>query len=322
MRAPKAPKVVSLGEAMIRLTPPDHQRLLTTDKLEIHIGGAELNVAVALAQLDVPAAWVSKLPLNALGQRVCREAARFGVDTSAVLWHPNGKMGLYFYERGAGARAGTVFYDRAGSAINFLDCEELDWDFIGQAQIFHITGITPALSERARKLTENALKEAKKRGMTISFDVNYRSRLWNPEKCRQTLERLLPNADIVICTERDGRTVFGWMGTAEEMGQQFLLQFGVRAVTVTQGARGVTLVTSEGTLFESAIGTEVVDRLGAGDAFAAGLIFGILHKDLHLGVRYGLAMAALKHTIPGDWFIGSRQEVEELLTGEAGGVRR
>ncbi len=315
-------EVVTMGEAMIRLTPPDHQRLMTTPSLEVHIGGAELNVAVALAQLGVSVAWISKLPDNPLGRRVDAEARRLGVHTSRVLWLPGGKMGLYFYEKGVGIRAGTVLYDRADSAINSLSLDELDWDFIGRCRLFHTSGITPALSLSVRKLTVEVLRRVTERGLTVSFDVNYRSRLWEPLECRAALETILPLADLVVCTERDAGTVFGLFGSGEEIAQGLRRLSAAQAVIVTHGAKGVTAATEDGAFFEAAMVTDVVDRLGAGDAFCAGVIYGYLKGDLRLGVRFGLAMAALKHAIPGDWFIGTKEEVENLLKGEAGGVKR
>ncbi|MFA0743393.1 MAG: hypothetical protein LASZOEIN_000167 [Candidatus Fervidibacter sp.] len=314
-------QVVTLGEAMIRLTPVDHQRLEMTPLLEVHIGGAELNVAVALAQLGVPVAWVSKLPDNPLGRRIVREAQRFGVDTSRVVWTQEGRVGLYFYEKGAPPRPSVVVYDRRHSAINTLKVDELDWDFIGQAKVLHLTGITPALSDFCRHLVAGCIFRAKERRMFVSFDVNYRSRLWTPEQARATMLTLLKGVDLLICTKDDAAILFNLTADIETIARQLQASLRIPNVAVTHGDKAV-VATPQGTFSQSGYQIEEVDRLGAGDAFAAGLIYGLLQGDWELGLRYGLAMAAIKHTIPGDWFIGTKAEVEGIMQAQQRGVVR
>jgi len=314
-------QVVTLGEAMIRLTPIDHQRLETTPLLEVHIGGAELNVAVALAQLGVPVAWVSKLPDNPLGRRIVQEAQRFGVDTSRVVWTQDGRVGLYFYEKGASPRPSTVVYDRRHSAINTLKVDELDWDFIGQAKILHLTGITPALSDMCRHLVAGCILRAKERRMFVSFDVNYRSRLWTPEQARTTLLSLLRGVDLLICTKDDASNLFNLTVDIETIARQLQASLRIPNVAVTHGDKAV-VATPQGTFSQSGYTIEEVDRLGAGDAFAAGLLYGVLQGNWELGLRYGLAMAAIKHTIPGDWFIGTKAEIEAIMQVQQRGVVR
>ncbi len=305
-------QVVTIGEAMIRLTPPDYQRLETAPLLKVHIGGAELNVAVALAQLGVSVAWISKLPDNPLGRRIVQEARRFGVDTSRVVWMQEGRVGLYFYEKGSAPRPSLVVYDRRHSAINTLKVDELDWEFIGKAKILHLTGITPALSDVCRHLVAGCLFRAKERRLFVSFDVNYRSRLWTPEQARATLLTFLRGVDLLICTKEDAATLFNLTMDAETIARQLQATLRIPNVVVTHGDRAVA-VTPQGTFSQTGYPLVEVDRLGAGDAFAAGLLYGVLQNDWELGLRYGLAMAALKHTIPGDWFIGTKSEVETLL---------
>ncbi len=314
-------QVVTLGEAMIRLTPFDHQRLETANLLEVHIGGAELNLAVALAQLGVPSAWVSKLPDNPLGRRIVQEAQRFGVDTSRVVWTQDGRVGLYFYEKGSSPRPSNVVYDRRYSAINTLKVDELDWNFIGQAKILHLTGITPALSDMCRQLVAGCIFRAKERRMFVSFDVNYRSRLWSPEQSRATLISLFRGVDLLICTKDDAATLFNLTVDIETVARQLQASLRIPNVAVTHGDKAV-VVTPQGTFSQVGYSIEEVDRLGAGDAFAAGLIYGILQGNWELGLRYGLAMAAIKHTIPGDWFIGTKSEVEAVMQAQQRGVVR
>ena len=314
-------QVVTLGEAMIRLTPVDHQRLETTPLLEVHIGGAELNVAVALAQLGVPVAWVSKLPNNPLGRRIVQEAQRFGVDTSRVIWTQDGRIGLYFYEKGAPPRPSIVVYDRKNSAINTLKVDELDWEFIGQAKVLHLTGITPALSDFCRHLVTGCIIKAKEKGMFVSFDVNYRSRLWAPEQAKTVLLSLLRGVDLLICTKDDAATLFNLTSDIETIARQLQTSLRIPNVAVTYGERAV-IATPKGTFSQVGYQIDEIDRLGAGDAFAAGLLYGFLKGDWELGLKYGLAMAAIKHTIPGDWFIGTKAEVETLIQVQQRGVVR
>lgn len=314
-------QVVTLGEAMIRLTPVDHQRLETTTLLEVHIGGAELNAAVALAQIGIPVAWVSKLPDNPLGRKIVREAQKFGVDTSRVVWAQEGRVGIYFYEKGSSPRPSTVVYDRRHSAINTLKVDELDWDFIGQAKILHLTGITPALSDLCRHLVAGCIVKAKERRMFVSFDVNYRSRLWTPEQARTTLLSLLRGIDLLICTKDDAATLFNLTVDIETIARQLQASLRIPHVAVTHGDKAV-VATPQGTFSQSGYQIEEIDRLGAGDAFAAGLLFGVLQGNWELGLKYGLAMAAIKHTIPGDWFIGTKAEIEAVMQAQQRGVVR
>ncbi|MCS7192794.1 MAG: sugar kinase [Armatimonadetes bacterium] len=314
-------QVVTIGEGMIRLTTFNHQRLETASLLEVHIGGAELNVAVALAQLGVPVAWISKLPNNPLGLRIVQEAQRFGVDTSKVLWTQEGRVGLYFYEKGASPRPSNVVYDRRHSAINTLKVDELDWDFIGKAKILHLTGITPALSDLCKQLIAGCIFRAKERRMFVSFDVNYRSKLWTPEQARTNLLPLLRGVDLLICTKDDAAILFNLTVDIETIARQIQASLRIPNVAVTHGDKAV-VTTPQGTFSQAGYNIQEVDRLGAGDAFAAGLIYGILQGNWETGLRYGLAMAAIKHTIPGDWFIGTKSEIEAIIQAQQRGVVR
>jgi 2-dehydro-3-deoxygluconokinase len=250
-----------------------------------------------------------------------REAQRFGVDTSRVVWTQEGRVGLYFYEKGAPPRPSIVVYDRRHSAINTLKVDELDWDFIGQAKVLHLTGITPALSDFCRHLVAGCIFRAKERRMFVSFDVNYRSRLWTPEQARATLLTLLKGVDLLICTKDDAATLFNLTADIETIARQLQASLRIPNVAVTHGDKAV-VATPQGTFSQSGYQIEEVDRLGAGDAFAAGLIYGLLQGDWELGLRYGLAMAAIKHTIPGDWFIGTKAEVEGIMQAQQRGVVR
>ena len=203
-------KVVTLGEAMIRLSPPDSHRLEQASSFDAIVGGGELNVAVGVARLGLESAWVSKLPRNALGLMVRNKAREQGVDTSNIVWSDSGRVGLYFLEFGASPRASSVLYDRANSAISTLALGEVDWKkTLDGCQVFHVSGITPALSKSCAEATLEAVKAAKTSGAKVSFDVNYRKKLWTPEEASACLVPMMEFVDFLITTEEDTGVVFG-----------------------------------------------------------------------------------------------------------------
>lgn len=315
-------EVVTFGEAMIRLSPPNFQRLEQTQALDVRVGGGEYNVACNLRRLEVNSAWVSRLPRNPLGRMIANKAREHGVDTSGVVWAKEGRAGLYFVEFGAMPRPSEVMYDRAGSAMSLLEPGEIRWSeaFAG-AKIFHTSGITPALSDSCAAATEEALAEAKKAGCKVSYDLNYRARLWSQEKAREVQSKFMEKVDLLISTVEDAERVFGLGGTPEESAHKLQDRFGFSAVAITRrhektawtgGWASWTL--AEGSIIRSReYDVEVVDRVGSGDSFAAGLLFGYLQGDLEKGVAYGDAMAALKNTMPGDFSWATKQEVERLI---------
>ena len=201
--------LVTFGEAMVRLTPPDFQRLEQARSFDAYVGGGELNVAVAAARLGVASRWVSRLPDNALGRMIANRAREQGVDIH-IDWTSDDRAGLYFAELGAAPRASSVLYDRAQSAISRIAPGTIDWPAIfSGARWFHISGITPALSESAARVTAESMIAAKKAGLTVSYDLNYRGKLWTPEKARAVQEPLMEHVDVLITTEEDTRVVFG-----------------------------------------------------------------------------------------------------------------
>ena len=334
--------LVTFGEAMVRLTPPNFQRLEQATSFDAYVGGGELNVAVAAARLGAAARWVSRLPDNALGHMIANRAREQGVDLR-VDWTPADRAGLYFVELGAAPRASNVLYDRGGSAISKVDTDVIEWQsaFDG-ARWFHVSGITPALSDSAAKVTAEAMVAAKKGGLTVSYDLNYRGKLWSPEKARAVQEPLMEHVDVLITTEEDTRVVFG-IGEArdsyehlssepyDEVARALQKQFGFQAVAVTLRENPLVLLNSwsailvaEGELHRAPrYEVEVVDRIGAGDAFSGGLIVARLEgRSWEEAVRFATAASALKHSIPGDFCLVSRAEVQHLLRGASLRVSR
>jgi 2-dehydro-3-deoxygluconokinase len=318
--------VVTFGEAMVRLSPPNFQRLEQARKLDLNVGGAELNVAVGVTRFGLKSTWVSKLPKNGLGYLIRDRAQEFGVDCSHIVWSDKGRAGIYFVEFGASPRASSVLYDRANSAISMIQPAEVDWPKVfSGSKHFHLSGITPALSASSAEATAEALKAAKKAGCTVSYDLNYRKKLWVPADAKRIQEPMMANVDILITTEEDTNVVFGikekdYETVAEKLAQTY--KFKIVAITLREDLsvlrnNWTAIVYQDGKIFkDKKYEVEIVDRVGAGDSFTAGFLYGwIKGKDIQKGVQYGNAFAALKHTVPGDFNWNSLEEVEAQLKG-------
>jgi 2-dehydro-3-deoxygluconokinase len=336
--------LVTFGEAMVRLTPPAFQRLEQAHSFDAYVGGGELNVAVAAARLGISSRWVSRLPENALGHMIANHACEQGVDAH-IEWTADDRAGLYFAELGAAPRASSVLYDRAASAICNITPGRIDWPSVFKgARWFHVSGITPALSESAAKVTAESLVAAKKAGLTVSYDLNYRSKLWSAERARAVQEPLMEHVDVLMTTEEDTRVVFGigaeaapdgydrvdaesYAQVARTLEKRF--DFGAVAVTLRENPRVLlnswsAIVAADGKIHRAPrYEVEVVDRIGAGDAFSAGLIVSRLeNRNWEDAVRFATATSALKHSIPGDFCLVTRREVEQLLRGASLRVSR
>ncbi len=341
------PDVVTFGEAMIRLVPPDFMRLEQTTSLDVQVGGGELNVAAGVCRLGLTSAWVSRLPKNPLGRMLENRARQAGVDTSHVVWADKSRLGLYFVEFGAAPRASSVLYDRADSAISRIQPGEADWAaaFKG-ARWFHVSGITPALSDSAAAVTREALEAAKKAGVPTSYDLNYRGKLWTPDEAQACQEPLMSLVDVLITTEEDTSTVFKIKApntgkpseftevradAYKEVARKLQEKFKFKAVAITLRENPLVwrntwtaIAYADGKFYDDVkYDLEVVDRVGGGDAFSAGFIFGYLEKKTYeAAVRYGNAFSALKHSNPGDFCWATRAEVESLLQGASLRVAR
>jgi len=343
------PEIITFGEAMIRLSPPHFQRLEQTATLDVQVGGGELNVAVGVARLGLSSAWVSRLPQNPLGRLVQNRVRQAGVDTSSLVWTTDGesRTGLYFMEFGAAPRPSSVLYDRRNSAISAIRPSEVDWKKVMEgARWFHVSGITPALSDSAAAVTREALQAAKQAGLTVSYDLNYRGKLWTPEKAQAVQEPLMEYVDVLITTEEDTNVVFKINAedksgqktyahvsaeTYKQVAQRLQEKFKFQAVAITLRENPLVwrntwtaIAYSNGQFYEDVkYELEIVDRLGGGDSFSAGFIYGRLKKDSYqTAVRYGNAFAALKHSMPGDFNWANLAEAENLLKGSSLRVAR
>jgi 2-dehydro-3-deoxygluconokinase len=298
--------------------PPPYELIERCDRFTAFSGGSESNVAIGLQRLGLPAGWIGKLPDNALGHKVVNEIRRYGVDTSACIWTGQGRVGTFFVEWGAHPRPLKTIYDRAASAATTLTLDDLNWDYVAGAEWLHLTGITPALSEVCRKSIPQIAARARDAGCRVSFDVNYRSLLWRPDEARRALQEVLPHANLVIATEADATMLLKVPSNTlseDALIQRLYERYAPDALVITCGARGCVAIDDQDIHRSPGYDVQVVNRLGAGDAFDAGLLYGYLTSGLQAGLDYGCAMAALKMTLPQNTPLIERLDVERLLAG-------
>lgn len=334
-------KVVTLGEIMMRLSTPDFLRFVQSDSFDVTYGGGEANVAAALCNYGLNGTFVTKVPDNALGQSAINHLRRYGVDTQFIA-RGGKRLGIYFLETGASMRASQVIYDRAGASIADVDIAEFNFDKILEgAEWFHTTGITPALSDKAATLAEAALKAAKAKGITTSIDLNYRKKLWTKEKAREVMTRLCQYVDVCIGNEEDADTTLGFKSADtdvtkgelnldgykdvfKQMKEKFNFKYIASTLRESHSAsdNGWSALVYDGNEFYHTRQYEVriVDRVGSGDSFASGFIYGLVTgmamKD---AAEFGVAASAIKHTIPGDLNHATLSEVKDLMKGDASG---
>jgi 2-dehydro-3-deoxygluconokinase len=334
-------KTVAFGEVLLRLSPPGHERFMQSPLLGATFGGGEANVALSLAGLGLESVFVTRLPGHAIGDAAIRTLASEGVQTQHIV-RGGQRVGIYYAESGVHPRAATVVYDRAHSSITDLDPAAVDWDrvFVG-AHWFHVSGITPALGPKPQACTHAALEAAKRAGVTVSFGVHYRAKLWSSEDAQRVLRPLLSHADIVFANEDDIRYGLGVVrsrtertgetGSTEsyrQLAERVASEFGIQMVAMTVRERnsantsnwsGLLYEQGSNTLFESAqYSVSEVEPIGASDAFTAGLIYAVLAgRSAERALAFAVAAGALKHTIPGDYNRVSAAEVDRLATGEA-----
>lgn len=334
-------RVVTLGEIMLRLSTPGFERFVQSDSFDVTYGGGEANVAVAVSNYGLTGTFVTKVPDNAIGQAAINHIRRYGVDTQFIA-RGGKRLGIYFLETGASMRASQVIYDRAGASIAEAEISDFDFDKIFDgAAWFHTTGITPALSDKGAALAEAALKAAKAKGVTTSIDLNYRKKLWSVEKAREVMTRLCQYVDVCIGNEEDAEKTLGFTskGTDVTKGElnldgykdvfkQMKDKFGFTYIASTlreshsASDNGWSALAYDGKEFYHSRQYEVriVDRVGSGDSFASGFIYGLVSgMGFRDAAEFGVAASALKHTIPGDLNHATLPEVKDLMKGDASG---
>lgn len=307
---------------MIRFSVRPGLRIEDAPAYDVNVAGAEANVAFALSRMGVSSAWASVLPENALAQRIATTLRSGGVDLAPLVWVESGRVGTYFVELATPPRPTTVTYDRGGSSMALAGPDQLDWDVVCDARLVHVTGITFGVSPSARALTERAVAEARERGRLVSLDVNYRARLWGPEEAGAALRRMAGQVDLLLCKLDDARDLFGCHGTSREVASQLQDVFQVDRVALTSGAEPALALDGRALAECPSYKVQIIDRIGAGDAFAAGVLWGYLEGSLARGLERGVAMAALKMTVAGDLFTLDRASVEALLASPGRDVNR
>jgi len=334
-------KVITFGEIMLRLAPEGYYRFVQANSYGATYGGGEANVAVSLAGFGIDAAFVTKLPKHEIGQGAVNRLREFGVDTSLIV-RGGDRVGIYFLEKGASQRPSKVIYDRAHSAIATAVESDFDWDKIFKdVNWFHFTGITPALSDNAALICMAAVKAASAKNITVSCDINYRANLWTREKARDVMGKLMEYVDICIANEEDAADVFGIKATGsdvatgkishdgyKEVAAALVKKFNFKQTAITlresisanDNNWGAMLYNAKDFYFSKKYAVHIVDRVGGGDSFGAGLIYANLQgMSPDEGLEFAVAASCLKHTIEGDINLVSVDEVKKLASGNASG---
>ena len=337
-------KVITFGEIMLRLSTPGYSRFVQAQSFDVTFGGGEANVAVSLANYGLESYFVTRLPKHEIGQAALNHLRRFGVRCDYVV-RGGDRVGIYFLETGASQRPSKVIYDRAHSAVSQMEPGDVDWhDVFTGARWFHWTGITPALGEAPRACLQEACKTARSLGVTVSCDLNFRKKLWSEQEAQSVMQPLMPYVDVCIANEEDAEKSLGVRAGASdveagkldeasyfEVARRLKKQYGFQAVAITlresysasRNGWSALLLDDRDCIepYRSRVyDIQIVDRVGGGDAFAGGLIYGLLTKDsTREALEFAVAASCLKQTIPGDFNLVSAEEVEKLAGGSGSG---
>jgi 2-dehydro-3-deoxygluconokinase len=334
-------KFITFGEIMLRLAPVGFERFAQSKEFGAVYGGGEANVAVSLSNYGKDAYFVTKLPEHEIGQAAVNELRKYGVDTNMIV-RGGGRVGIYYCEKGASQRPSKVIYDRAYSAIAQAKREDFNWsEIFNGAEWFHFTGITPALSDECAAITLDAVKAAKEAGVMVSVDLNFRKKLWSSEKAGKVMGEIVKYCDLVIANEEDAEKVFGISaegtdvtgGTLSGEGYKVVAKkltdmFDLKYVAITlresfsASENGWSAMLYDGSEYYSSkkYKMHIVDRVGGGDSFGAGIIYGLTSGlSSQDSLEFAVAASCLKHTIEGDFNHMSKEEVETLMNGDASG---
>lgn len=334
-------KVITFGELMLRLAPEGYLRFVQADTFEATFGGGEANVSISLANFGMNTSFVTKLPAHEIGQMSVNSLRKYGVDTSLIV-RGGKRVGIYYLEKGASQRASKVIYDRAGSAIAEASKSDFDWDKIFEgAGWFHFTGITPALSDELAEIALEACKKAKEKGIIVSCDLNYRNKLWSKEKAGEVMGKLCEYVDVCISNEEDANDVFkikapdtdvtageinseGYKYVAEVLKKRFGFSYVAitlrESISASDNRWGAMLYDGNDFYFSKKYNVHIVDRVGGGDSFGAGLIYSLTHNANPAdAIEFAVAASCLKHSIEGDYNFVSVDEVNKLAKGDASG---
>ncbi len=319
--------LITFGEIMLRLSPPRYARIADGDVFEKHAGGAELNVASGVALLGLRTGIISKLPENELGTFVKNRVRAVGVSDDYLLYDssPAARLGVYYYETGAAPRKPTIVYDRKGASVTRISLEEIPPEVYASARMFHTSGISLALCPNTRAVATELIRRFKNGGAQISFDVNYRANLWGEAEARAAIEEILPLVDVLFVSEETSRRMFQKTGELQDIMKSYARDYGVSVVATTRR----TVLSPSRHDFTSVVYSaaadafyteepyrdiEVIDRIGSGDAYVSGVLFGLLQDgDPQRAMRYGNATSSVKNTVPGDLPSSDLQEIEGII---------
>lgn len=319
--------LVAMGEIMLRLSPPSGERLVRGDIFEKRAGGAELNVVSGVSLLGLRTGIISKLPANDMGTFIKNRTRFLGVSDDGLIFDEErgARLGLYYYESGAHPRKPSIVYDRAGSSMTRLSIDEIPQEMYGDTRMFHTSGITLALCPALREVALEAVRRFKAGGAEISFDVNYRANLWGEDEARETIQSLLPLVDVLFVSEESCRRMFRKTGELPDMMKSFCTEYGVRVVATTQRTvQSPKKHTFTSTIYDAVTDQlyteppyrdiDVIDRIGSGDAYVAGVLFGLLkYGDPRMALEFGNATSSLKNTVPGDLPSSDFAEVTRII---------
>ncbi len=314
--------VTTIGEGQLRYCVPAGQRLEQASQFQVYVAGTEANVTGLLSRLGWRCGWVSSLPNNPLGRRVSNELRLAGLDLAAVNWSDTGRLATYYVEYATPPRSTQVFFDRANTCFTNLTPEQIDWDYLLDTRLLHLSGLTVPLSPSIKAIIIAAVRRAKATGIQISFDMNYRQRVWSAAEAAATVKPIIREVDLLFCGRSDARRVFGCDGSPEEI----VLQL----AELTDAGYLITSLSNEGLIGwdrqqfyrQPARDVSIIDRIGAGDAMVAGVLHGWLQDDFAKGLRYGALTAALALSQWGDQVVTTAEEIEALLEGDSSDISR
>ena len=307
--------VTTIGEGQLRYSVPLGSHLERAAQLDVNVTGTEANVTSLLARLGWRCGWVSALPRNPLGKRVANEYGQSGLDLSAVVWREGGRLASYYVEFGTPPKGTQVYYDRAGTCFVNMTRGDIDWEYLLDTRLLHISGLSVPLSPSIKAILAEAVERARAAGISISFDMNYRSRIWTTDEAAAAIVPFLEAVDLLFFARGDAERMYGFTGAPEDIVRQLGEITAARAIITSLGSEGIIAWDRETMQIEAAKRIQVIDRIGAGDAMVAGVLHGWLQGDLFKGLRYGVLTAALCLTHYGDAVYVTRAELEGLLDG-------
>ncbi|MBS4208836.1 sugar kinase [Bacillus sp. FJAT-50079] len=314
--------VTTIGEGSLRLSVPAGKRLNLANSFEIGVSGAEANVVGCLSRLGRKTGWISCLPETPVGKRVRNEYRSHGINVDNIIWSNQYRLATLYVEYATPPRSTNVIFDRKNTCFTNIRKEDVDWSYLLDSKIIHLTGITVALSENTKEIVQEAIKRAREKGVPISFDVNYRSTLWSKEEAYETMLPMIQNVEVLFCSKRDAEFLFGCEGSDHEIIRQLQKKSNASKVVMSRGASGVLGLEDDVIYEEPARKVVIIDRIGAGDGLAGGVLYGWLEGDFAKGLKYGVLTAALALSQYGEVVNTNPKELNLLLEYEAGDIVR